>query len=355
MILICWVGFRVASYFPVKARADAVGRVAVKNSASAPSAAALHPVGDELPVLVQFNDPAAALSLSKGCPSLHQHPSQQNRTALRQAQDDGADGCTETKRQSPGEAKIDRPRRAASSVLITPAGIEEHRPVIPAPLRPDFNTPSPPLRLSPTVSAWMIWRQSGRNQLATAGQLGGSQAGVRATVPILALTQRTRLGATARLSAPLESRNGREAALGLSLRRSGTVPAEIVLERRIALGRGPDRFAVIGATGISDFKLGSKIVANGYAQAGVVGFGKRQAFVDGSMVVERHLTAKASAGIGIWGAAQPGVARLDTGPQMTVKVAAGRTPVRIAASWRFRLAGHAAPRSGPAITMGADF
>ena len=60
-------------------------------------------------------------------------------------------------------------------------------------------------------------------------------------------------------------------------------------------------------------------------------------------------------GGGVWGAAQPGAARLDAGPQMSLPLPAAGANLRLSADWRFRLAGDAAPGSGPALTLGADF
>lgn len=58
------------------------------------------------------------------------------------------------------------------------------------------------------------------------------------------------------------------------------------------------------------------------------------------------------AGAGAWGAAQSGVTRLDVGPQASVRFPANLT---LAADWRFRVAGDAAPASGPTLTLSTDF
>ena len=52
-------------------------------------------------------------------------------------------------------------------------------------------------------------------------------------------------------------------------------------------------------------------------------------------------------GGGAWGAAQPGAARLDAGPQSSYRLPVRRANLRLAADWRFRVAGDAAPGSGP--------
>jgi hypothetical protein len=60
-------------------------------------------------------------------------------------------------------------------------------------------------------------------------------------------------------------------------------------------------------------------------------------------------------GAGAWGGAQPGASRLDAGPTLSWRLPAARAHLRIEAGWRFRLAGEAAPGSGPALTLLADF
>ncbi|HET6535129.1 MAG TPA: hypothetical protein VFG41_03010, partial [Sphingomicrobium sp.] len=59
-----------------------------------------------------------------------------------------------------------------------------------------------------------------------------------------------------------------------------------------------------------------------------------------------------SAGFGVWGGAQPGLYRVDAGPRISMRV---RKNIRVDFDWRQRLAGNAAPGSGPAITLAADF
>jgi hypothetical protein len=59
-----------------------------------------------------------------------------------------------------------------------------------------------------------------------------------------------------------------------------------------------------------------------------------------------------SAGLGVWGGAQPGLYRVDVGPRVTMKV---RRNVRVHFDWRQRVAGNALPGSGPAITLAGDF
>jgi len=75
-------------------------------------------------------------------------------------------------------------------------------------------------------------------------------------------------------------------------------------------------------------------------------------FVDGALAITRPVYRNFSFGFGIWGGAQPGLARLDAGPRLTVQV---RRNVKVHADWRQKLAGNARPGSGPALTLSGDF
>ena len=79
---------------------------------------------------------------------------------------------------------------------------------------------------------------------------------------------------------------------------------------------------------------------------------RRDLFIDGAATVSRPLFGRISAGFGVWGGAQPGVARLDVGPRISLRV---RRNVYAHFDWRQRLAGSAQPNSGPAVTLAADF
>jgi hypothetical protein len=60
-------------------------------------------------------------------------------------------------------------------------------------------------------------------------------------------------------------------------------------------------------------------------------------------------------GGGLWGAAQPRVARLDVGPSAALRLPVRGANLRLVADWRFRIAGHAAPGGGPALALAGDF
>ena len=55
------------------------------------------------------------------------------------------------------------------------------------------------------------------------------------------------------------------------------------------------------------------------------------------------------------GAAQPGAARVDVGPRLTLRLPQVGEGSRIALDWRQRIAGDARPASGLALTLASDF
>lgn len=212
-----------------------------------------------------------------------------------------------------------------------------------------------------SISAWAILRPAGAGlNLATNGQLGASQAGIRVQQPLLHIGRRLPIAFNLRVSAPLDQKLGREAGIGLGTRPVKQLPVELILERRVALDRGGrNAFAVIAAGGFNDKRLVNKMSLSGYAQTGIVGFTRGDRFVDGALQIERALLDRNDTGLrlgaGIWGAAQPSVTRIDVGPILTVKQRLGTANLRISAEYRWRVAGQARPASGPALSIGTDF
>lgn len=206
-----------------------------------------------------------------------------------------------------------------------------------------------------SASAWLFLREGGGGQLATGGQLGGAQAGARVTWRI---DDARRLAVFGRVSGPLRQR-GFEAAAGIEWRPLGELPVRLAVERRIALERGGrDAFAAYAFGGVDAIRLGG-LRLDAYGQAGAVGARSRDLFADGSVRIGRELALSGRTGVtlgaGAWGAAQPGVARLDVGPQAVVRFPAGDLGLALAIDWRLRVAGQARPGSGPTVTLGVDF
>ncbi|MDB5699999.1 MAG: hypothetical protein JWL66_198 [Sphingomonadales bacterium] len=203
-------------------------------------------------------------------------------------------------------------------------------------------------------SVWALYRpDSGGAALGSGGTLGGSQAGAR----IYYEPGPRGVALTARISAPLAVRDGREASVGVGLRGRSV---GILVERRVALDRGGrNAMSVTAYGGLYDVVLPEDFSLSGYVQFGVVGARRRDRFVDGAVRVIHPLAGaggvKISAGAAISGGAQPGVLRGDIGPELIADVPVGARHVRITAGWRERVAGRAAPGSGPSVTTGFDF
>jgi hypothetical protein len=235
---------------------------------------------------------------------------------------------------------------AAPSAAAAPAALPPETP---------YRAPPAPSRLS--LSAWAIGRDGGGSALAQGGQLGGSQAGLRAAY---ALDADRRVAVAMRLSTPLSGVGGREAAVGLEWQPIARLPVRLTAERRFALDRGArDGFALGLFGGVGGVALPAGLTLDAYGQAGVVGLRRRAGYVDGALRVDRPVMdagpARLAVGAGLWGAAQPGVSRLDVGPQLVLRVPTGPTTLRVGLDWRHRIAGNARPGSGPALSLGADF
>ncbi len=96
--------------------------------------------------------------------------------------------------------------------------------------------------------------------------------------------------------------------------------------------------------------------AEAYAQGGVVGFRARDLFADGKFSLLIPIAkSPLKLGASISGGAQPSVERLDIGPEIQLRLPLPRLATRLSLEWRSRVAGHAAPPSGLAVTLGADF
>jgi hypothetical protein len=201
-----------------------------------------------------------------------------------------------------------------------------------------------------SFSGWAMVREGEGSQLAAGGTLGGSQVGARLTyrlTPSLALS--------GRVSSPLEG-DGAEVAVGVEWQPSAAVPVKLLAERRQAIGDdGRSDFALLAHGGVSGVPVAGPVVAEAYAQAGVIGVRDRDLFADGAVKLGVPVGGGVSAGAGAWGAAQPGAARLDVGPQVTLTLPGGPAVVKVAAEWRVRVAGDAGPGSGPALTLSTGF
>jgi hypothetical protein len=212
-----------------------------------------------------------------------------------------------------------------------------------------------------SLSAWMLWRPNLRQEANPSPlQLGGSQLGARLNYDVRRVGKTSNVNGYARFVMPIGQTSNKEAALGISVKRGKTVPVEIAVERRFAVTTGgKNAWSAFASSGVSDVPLGPRFSANGYAQAGIVGLRDRATFIDGEMSLMHPLAhlGKTSVQIGgvMAGSAQKSVNRFDLGPVITLRPKIGKQAIRVSASWRFRVAGNAEPRSGFALSIGGDF
>ena len=212
---------------------------------------------------------------------------------------------------------------------------------------------------------WLLAREGG--PLApVAGQpsYGRSQAGAVLRYR-LAPGSRRAPQAYARVSSALSSPRDAEIAAGLSARPLPRVPVRLAAEVRVADTRADNRSgsdlrpAVYAVTEFPplDLPLGTR--AEAYAQGGYVGGDFATPFADGHLRVTRDLAradrASFAAGVGAWGGAQKGAARLDVGPTASVSFSLGEVYSRLSVDYRVRVAGDAEPKNGPALTLSAGF
>lgn len=212
-----------------------------------------------------------------------------------------------------------------------------------------------------SADGWVLWRH-GSDAPLVAGQpsYGRSQAGALLRGD-LGLPGDVLPQAYLRVTSTLEGVQEREAAIGVSARPVRAVPLRLAAEGRVS--DRPDaaelRAAVVAISEIPPFDLPGGLTGETYAQAGYVTGTAATPFIDAQARVQRAIirgeTIRLEAGGGIWGGAQEGSSRLDIGPSASLRFRLGDGQGRVSAEYRFRVAGDAAPASGPALTLTAGF
>ncbi|ONF95061.1 hypothetical protein [Sphingomonas jeddahensis] len=201
-------------------------------------------------------------------------------------------------------------------------------------------------------SGWLIARRGGAVPFAP--QLGGSQAGARLTY---ALDPARRLSLAGRISTALASRQT-EAAIGLDWKPTA-LPVHVIAEQRIGIdrARGGPSLGLVG--GFGPTPLIGRWQLDGYGQGGAIVRDGVEGYADGALRLSYPLLTvgrtRLELGLGAWGAAQRGAARLDAGPAAAAIVPIAGRSFRLSLEWRQRLAGRATPASGPALSIGTDF
>lgn len=204
--------------------------------------------------------------------------------------------------------------------------------------------------------AWLLLR--GAPGSPGAPVYGASQAGA---VIRLTLSPRATTIAYLRTAAAVAAED-REVATGLSLRPFGALPLHLYAEARVlATGRQTQVQPGVGAVAaIGPLDLPLRLSGRFYGRVGWAGGADPTTLAEGQAQVERAIVLRdqlaVQAGLGLWGGAQWRTARLDAGPSLSVSLPlSSGLYTRAEASWRFRLAGRAAPESGPALVLAASF
>ena len=212
-----------------------------------------------------------------------------------------------------------------------------------------------------SADAWLLFRQDTANSaVASRPSYGRSQAGAVIRYSLAAASP-LRPQVYLRASAALAGARDREVAAGISARPVPGLPVRLAVEAR--LGEASDRTRVRPAafvvTELPTLRLPLGIRAEVYGQAGYVGGDFATAFADGQARLDRRIFRRGDAelrvGAGVWGGAQEGASRIDTGPTAAFSFRLAGVSGRVAADYRFRVAGDAAPASGPALTLSAGF
>jgi hypothetical protein len=204
------------------------------------------------------------------------------------------------------------------------------------------------------LTAWAMLRSqqsgvAGTPSLASGGTLGASQAGSRLTYNFT-----RQIAASVRTTSEV-GRRGAEIAAGVRIQPVGGLPLWITAERRQRLGsngNGRNDFDLFFESGVYRRPMPWRFALDAYLQGGVVGVKRSDGFIDGGLTLTRPVYRNFSAAFGVWGGAQPGAARLDAGPRLSMRV---RNNVGVHLDWRQRVAGNARPDSGPAVTLAGDF
>lgn len=212
--------------------------------------------------------------------------------------------------------------------------------------------------------SWLLWRRGGQATLATGAApatYGASQAGGVLRYR-LGLNNGHKPTAYLRATAALNGSQEKEAALGFSARPIPSVPLIAAAEMRATDQNGTTRFrpAAMVVTELTPVYLPFGTRAEIYGQAGYVGGRFSTPFADGQIRIDKKLAdvgrGELRAGAGSWAGAQRGASRVDVGPTATIGVQlGGSASARLGVDWRFRAAGRAEPRSGPAVTLSAGF
>ncbi len=244
------------------------------------------------------------------------------------------------------------------STVQSDAADSSNAPIALSPILVSAISPPPQKRLDIYAYSFLRSGSDKTGTLAPAPQYGGGQSGAIITYK---MTRHAAL--IGRVSLAHKGSNPAEFAAGLRIKPVQSIPISFTAERRFR-ANSPDVTALYAAGSREDMKLPAGLSARAYAQAGVI-FGPQSGhFYDTGIRIDRPVIKVAdtliNVGIGSWAGGQragndPSAGRIDIGPALRTKVNLGPAPLHISADWRFRVAGNAQPKNGPAITISTGF
>lgn len=201
-------------------------------------------------------------------------------------------------------------------------------------------------------SAYSIVRAGGDPALAVTPVLGGGQSGAAIAFTPDPLSPRP-FAVTARGSVAHDDR-GRSAFAAVGVQWHPFTGVTVAAERLIAVGpAAPNDWTVRLAAG-TDRTYG-RWRATVYGEGGIVGHADYAAFQGRAAAVFHLAHVELDPGAGVWSSIQrdPGtlVDRVDVGPGVAMRAG----PFAAEVDYRFRVAGNAAPGSGPVLTLSAGF
>lgn len=219
-----------------------------------------------------------------------------------------------------------------------------------------------------SMDVWALVRPgaSGVASPVAGPTLGGSQVGTVARYRLTRATAPIAAAAYLRASKALSDPGDGELAAGLQVQPFKALPVSVHAEGRLTRTETGSslRPAAFVTGGFDAVPLPGGLTARGYGQAGYVGGDDATAFADGQIIADKTLVrfdlaasaeATIAVGAGAWAGAQEGAARVDLGPEASVRLPVGETQVRLSVGYRMRVAGDALPTSGVAVTLAAGF
>ncbi|MFN2098670.1 hypothetical protein [Altererythrobacter sp. MF3-039] len=218
-----------------------------------------------------------------------------------------------------------------------------------------------------SLDAWVFLREDSGSSISQPGvrpSYGRSQQGAVIRYRLADLGGREP-SLYARYTRALAGERQTDLAAGVGAKPFAALPIRAHAELRASRinGRTDWRPAAFVTAGVYE-QLPRGVVLRGYGQAGYVGGDFATAFVDGQIVADREVAkfdlgklgeGRVNLGAGAWAGAQKGAERVDVGPSANVVMPIGEAPIRLSVDYRFRVAGDAAPESGPAVTLSTGF